>query len=137
MLDSIKVSILSPGMNEDGKLEEIGVPAQLVSYYFSKYGVISTRTTDFQIMFLFSMEITKGKWEALSDLLISFKNDYDNNISLKKIFLELVKGREERYGNLGKESFQYLKKHNLEEYLNEIYSTLPEQTITPREAYKK
>lgn len=62
MLDPIKVSILSPGMNEDGELAEKGVPAQLISYYFSKYGVVPTRTTDFQIMFLFSMGISKGKW---------------------------------------------------------------------------
>ncbi|WP_291943042.1 arginine decarboxylase [Cetobacterium sp.] len=142
MLDPIKVSILSPGMNEDGELEEIGVPAQLVSYYFSKYGVVPTRTTDFQVMFLFSMGITKGKWGTLLDLLISFKKDYDNNTPLRKIFPELVEGREERYGDLGmkdlgNEIFEYLREHNLGKYLNEAYSTLPEQAMTPREAYKK
>ena len=31
MLDPIKVSILSPGMGEDGKLEKTGVPAALVN----------------------------------------------------------------------------------------------------------
>lgn len=31
MLDPIKVSILAPGMGEDGELEETGVPAALVT----------------------------------------------------------------------------------------------------------
>ncbi|MGL5427412.1 MAG: arginine decarboxylase [Cetobacterium sp.] len=142
MLDPIKVSILSPGMCDDGELGNVGVPAELVAYYFSKYGVVPTRTTDFQVMFLFSMGITKGKWGTLLDLLIAFKKDYDNNTPLVKIFPELVKGREERYGNLGMkdlgdEIFHYLKEHNLGKYLNEAYSTLPEQMITPRQAYNK
>lgn len=142
MLDPIKVSILSPGMCDNGDLADIGVPAELVAYYFSKYGVVPTRTTDFQVMFLFSMGITKGKWGTLLDLLIAFKKDYDNNTPLGKIFPELVKGREDRYGtlgmkDLGDEIFHYLKEHNLGKYLNEAYSSLPEQVITPRQAYNK
>ena len=142
MLDPIKVSILAPGVKEDGNLEETGVPAQLISYYFSKYGVVPTRTTDFQIMFLFSMGISKGKWGTLLDLLTSFKREYDNNTPLKKIFPELVEGREERYANLGMKDlgnqiFAYLKNNNLGKYLNEAYSTLPEQIMSPREAYNK
>ncbi|MBC2850522.1 arginine decarboxylase [Cetobacterium sp. 8H] len=142
MLDPIKVSILAPGMKDDGNMDEVGVPAQLISYYFSKYGVVPTRTTDFQIMFLFSMGISKGKWGTLLDLLVSFKKEYDNNTPLAKIFPELVAGRNERYEelgmkDLGNEMFEYLKEHNLGKYLNEAYSNLPEQVMTPREAYNK
>lgn len=35
MLDPIKVSILAPGMGEDGELEETGVPAALVTAAWS------------------------------------------------------------------------------------------------------
>ncbi len=62
MLDPIKVSILAPGMGEDGELEETGVPAALVTARLGRHGIVPTRTTDFQIMFLFSMGVTRGKW---------------------------------------------------------------------------
>ncbi|MBO5689845.1 MAG: arginine decarboxylase, partial [Lentisphaeria bacterium] len=62
MLDPIKVSILGPGMDETGKMQNHGVPAALVSNYIYYEGIVPTRTTDFQLMFLFSMGITKGKW---------------------------------------------------------------------------
>ncbi len=62
MLDPIKVSILAPGMGEDGKMQDQGVPAALVSYYLYQEGIIPTHSTSFQIMSLFSMGITKEKW---------------------------------------------------------------------------
>lgn len=55
MLDPIKVSILAPGMGDDGELEASGVPAALVTAWLGRHGIVPTRTTDFQIMFLFSM----------------------------------------------------------------------------------
>ena len=77
MLDPIKVSILAPGMGDDGKLEKTGVPAALINAYFNRFGIVPTRVTDFQIMFLFSIGITKGKWGTLLTNLLAFKRDYD------------------------------------------------------------
>ena len=65
MLDPIKVSILTPGMGDDGKLEKSGVPAALVTAWLNRFGIVPTRVTDFQVMFLFSIGITKGKWGTL------------------------------------------------------------------------
>ena len=77
MLDPVKVSILSPGMGEDGKLEKSGVPAALVNAWFNRFGIVPTRVTDFQVMFLFSFGITKGKWGTLLTNLLAFKRAYD------------------------------------------------------------
>ena len=79
MLDPIKVSILTPGMGEDGKLEKTGVPAALVNAWFNRFGIVPTRVTDFQVMFLFSIGVTKGKWGTLLANLLAFKRDYDAN----------------------------------------------------------
>ena len=65
MLDPVKVSILAPGMGDDGQVEKTGVPAALVNAFFTRFGIVPTRVTDFQIMFLFSIGITKGKWGTL------------------------------------------------------------------------
>ncbi len=141
MLDPIKVSILSPGMGEGGQLLETGVPAALVTLWLAHYGIVPTRTTDFQIMFLFSMGITKGKWGTLVNSLISFKRNYDNNTPLKKVLPKLAEGCDKTYANmglkeLGDKMFSYLKANNPSASLNQAYSTLPEVVMSPRDAYQ-
>lgn len=141
MLDPIKVSILAPGMGDDGRLLDTGVPAAIVTQYLTRFGIVPTRTTDFQIMFLFSMGITKGKWATLVNTLLSFKRHYDSNTSLKSVLPDLVTEYPEIYGHmgikdLGDKMFSYLKLHTPSDKLNAAYSTLPEAIITPRSAFE-
>ncbi|WP_305374143.1 arginine decarboxylase [Photobacterium leiognathi] len=141
MLDPIKVSILAPGMGDDGKLLDSGVPAALVTQYLTRFGIVPTRTTDFQVMFLFSMGITKGKWATLVNTLLSFKTHYDSNTPLKNALPDLVAAHPDVYGHLGLKDlgdkmFGYLKQHTPSEMLNAAYSTLPKADITPRAAFE-
>ncbi|QDF65718.1 arginine decarboxylase [Shewanella sp. SNU WT4] len=141
MLDPIKVSILSPGMGDDGQLLDSGVPAALVTQYLGRFGIVPTRTTDFQVMFLFSMGITKGKWATLVNTLLSFKKHYDANTPLREVLPDLANGHPAVYGemglkDLGNKMFAYLKEHNPSEKLNAAYSNLPEAIITPRAAFQ-
>ncbi|EMT6576231.1 MULTISPECIES: arginine decarboxylase [Providencia] len=142
MLDPIKVSILSPGMGDDGKLLDSGVPAALVTAWLNHYGIVPTRTTDFQIMFLFSMGITKGKWGTLVNALLSFKRHYDNNTALKKVLPEVVEAAPEIYSemglrDLGNKMFVYLQKNNPGGQLNQAYEQLPTVMMSPRDAYQE
>ena len=98
MLDPVKVSILAPGMGDDGKLEKTGVPAALINAYFNRFGIVPTRVTDFQIMFLFSIGITKGKWGTLLTNLLAFKRDYDSNRPIVEALPEIAAQYPERYG---------------------------------------
>ncbi|MGL5037831.1 MAG: arginine decarboxylase [Aeromonas sp.] len=141
MLDPIKVSILAPGMGEDGELQEKGVPAALVTAWLGRHGIVPTRTTDFQVMFLFSMGVTKGKWGTLVNTLLSFKKHYDANTKLSQVLPELAKDFPDAYGDLGlrdlgDQMFAYLRKHNPGAKLNAAYSSLPEARVTPRQAYQ-
>ena len=142
MLDPIKVSILAPGMGDDGKFKSSGVPAALVSAYLYRQGIVPTRTTDFQLMFLFSMGITKGKWSTLLNALIKFKMLYDANAPLSDVLPELTA----QYGDfyrmmglreLGERMFGYLKREEPNQRLNEAFNTLPQAEMTPREAFLK
>jgi len=142
MLDPIKVSILSPGMGEDGKLEKTGVPAALVNAWFNRFGIVPTRVTDFQVMFLFSIGITRGKWGTLLTNLLAFKRDYDANRPLAHSLPEIAAQYPERYGkvgmrDLGDELFEYLRENRPGDVLNAAYETLPATDITPREAYER
>jgi arginine decarboxylase len=142
MLDPIKVSILSPGMGEDGKLEKSGVPAALVNAWFNRFGIVPTRVTDFQVMFLFSIGITKGKWGTLLTNLLAFKRAYDSNLALAEVLPEIVAQYPGRYRNvrlrdLGDELFDYLCKNRPGDLLNAAYESLPDADMTPREAYER
>jgi arginine decarboxylase len=142
MLDPIKVSILAPGMGEDGKLEKTGVPAALMNAYFTRFGIVPTRVTDFQVMFLFSIGITKGKWGTLLTNLLSFKRDFDSNKAIADALPEIAAQYPARYRNvglhdLGDELFEYLREQRPGDVLNAAYQSLPKADMTPREAYER
>ena len=142
MLDPVKVSILAPGMGEDGRLEKTGVPAALVNAWFNRFGIVPTRVTDFQVMFLFSIGITKGKWATLLTNLLAFKRDYDANRPVAHSLPEIAAQHPARYGNvgmrdLGDELFDYLRGNRPGDVLNAAYETLPKADMTPREAYER
>jgi arginine decarboxylase len=140
MLDPIKVSLISPGMGDDGQLEKSGVPAALVNAWFNRFGIVPTRVTDFQVMFLFSIGVTKGKWGTLLTNLLAFKRAYDANRPLSEVLPEIVAQYPDRYRNvrlhdLGDELFEYLRKNRPGELLNAAFQGLPDADMTPREAY--
>jgi arginine decarboxylase len=142
MLDPIKVSLLSPGMGPDGKLEKTGVPAALVNAWFNRVGIVPTRVTDFQIMFLFSIGISKGKWGTLLTNLLGFKRAYDANRPVEEVLPEIATQYPDRYRNiglhdLGDELFEYLRKNRPGELLNAAFESLPKADMTPRQAYER
>ena len=141
MLDPIKVSLLTPGMGDDGRLLDEGIPAELFTAFVSRFGIVPTRTTDFQVMFLFTIGITKGKWATLINTLLAFKRLYDTNAPLYEVLPELVKDHFERYGkkglrDLADEMFAFLKEDDPGAVLNDAYSSIPVPAITPRSAFQ-
>ena len=142
MLDPIKVSIITPGMGDNGKIQSSGVPAALVSAYIYQEGIVRTRTSDFQLMFLFSMGITKGKWGTLVNRLLNFKDFYDKNRPVSEVLPSLAVRYPEQYGRIGLHElgdimFDYLRRENPGEILNQAFAVLPEQILSPRNAYMK
>jgi arginine decarboxylase len=142
LLDPIKVSLLSPGMGDDGELEKTGVPAALVNAWFNRFGIVPTRVTDFQIMFLFSIGITKGKWGTLLTNLLAFKRAYDSNLPLAEVLPEIVAQHPDRYRNvrlhdLGDELFDYLREDRPGDRLNAAFEMIPHAELTPRAAYER
>ena len=142
MLDPIKASILAPGMEDDGKMAPFGVPAALVGAFLYRRGIVPTRTTDSQLMFLFSMGITRGKWSTLINALLAFKKVYDQNIPVKEILPELAAAFPEQYKkislrDLGEKMYSFLRENEPNSLLNNAFSALPAQVMTPRSAYNK
>ena len=90
MLDPIKFGIVCPGMKTDGQLDKTGIPADIVTAYLGRHGIVPSRTTDHMVLFLFSVGITKGKWGTLLNTLLDFKADYDRNAPLAEVLPALV-----------------------------------------------
>jgi arginine/lysine/ornithine decarboxylase len=142
MLDPIKVSILSPGMGDDGNLLEFGIPACVVTAYLGHLGIVVEKTTDFTILFLFSIGITKGKWGTLVNALLDFKRDYDANLELELCLPDLLSANQTRYAGMGlkdlsKEIFAAMKKNKTTAAMANAFGTLPKAEFSPVEAYEK
>jgi len=142
MLDPIKVSVLTPGVAAKGGLDNWGIPATLVTAYLHCRGIEVEKTTDFTILFLFSIGITKGKWGTLLNSLLDFKRDYDRNTSLVEVLPSLVSSHHERYRDLGlhdlsDQMFAQLNETEQTRWLAEAFSTLPAPVMTPSAAYQK
>jgi arginine/lysine/ornithine decarboxylase len=141
MLDPIKVSIVTPGVADKGGLDKRGIPASLVTKYLSVRGVEVEKTTDFTILVLFSMGITKGKWGTLLNALLDFKRDYDANAPLTQVFAGLAADHPGTYGSLGLRDladrmFTQLRDSRQTHWLAEAFSTLPKLVMTPSAAYQ-
>jgi arginine/lysine/ornithine decarboxylase len=138
MLDPIKVSILTPGVADRGGLDTRGIPASLVTSYLHCRGVEVEKTTDFTILFLFSIGITKGKWGTLLNALLDFKRDYDANAPLSQVLPHLTASAYDGLGlrDLADSMFAQLKASRQTHWLAEAFSTLPGLVMTPNAAFQ-
>ncbi|WP_263263437.1 Orn/Lys/Arg decarboxylase N-terminal domain-containing protein [Pseudomonas sp. RIT-PI-S] len=142
LLDPIKVSVLTPGMGEDGSLGEFGIPACVVSAYLGELGIVVEKTTDFTLLFLFSIGITKGKWGTLVNGLLDFKRDYDENLHLELCLPDLVRGNQERYGQMGLRDlcqaiFTGMREQGTASAMAHAFGQLPEARLSPVQAYER
>jgi len=142
MLDPIKVSVLSPGMGDDGELLEFGIPACVLTAYLSRQGIVVEKTTDFTILFLFSIGITKGKWGTLVNALLDFKRDYDSNLELELCLPELLAANQQRYTGMGlkdlaEDIFIAMKQNRTTATMAQAFGMLPQAEYSPVQAYEK
>ena len=142
MLDPIKFGIVCPGMKDDGQLDTNGIPADIVTAYLGRHGIVPSRTTDHMVLFLFSIGITKGKWGTLLNTLLDFKVDYDRNAPLAEVVPTVVAAAPSRYAgkglkDLGDEMWAHLRKSKQGHWQAQAYATLPMPKMTPRRAFQR
>ncbi len=84
-LDPVKVTILTPGMDEQGNMDEEGIPAALVAKFLDERGVVVEKTGPYNLLFLFSIGIDKTRAMGLLRGLTEFKRAYDLNLRVKNM----------------------------------------------------
>ncbi|WP_145502002.1 Orn/Lys/Arg family decarboxylase [Yersinia similis] len=141
MLDPIKAGIMVPGMGDDGKLSENGIPAAIVTAFLGQRGIVPSRTTDFMVLCLFSVGVTKGKWGTLINVLLEFKQHYDSNTPISVCLPDLAKNYPHQYAYKGlkvlcDEMFAYMKISEMDKLQAGAFSHLPTPVVLPRQAFQ-
>ncbi len=101
MLDPIKATIITPGLDIKGNFSnKFGIPAAIVTKYLAEHGVIVEKTGLYSFFIMFTIGITKGRWNTMVAALQQFKDDYDKNQPLWKVLPEFVQ-KQPRYEKVG------------------------------------
>ena len=141
MLDPIKATIITPGLNVKGDFDECGIPAAIVSKYLSEHGIIIEKTGLYSFFIMFTIGITKGRWNSMVTELQQFKDDYDQNLPLWRVLPEFVK-KHPRYERIGLKDLcnkihAMYKKYDVAKITNNMYLSNIETAMTPADAWAK
>jgi arginine/lysine/ornithine decarboxylase len=100
LLDPIKSTIITPGLDVSGKFAKTGIPASIVTKYLAEHGIVVEKTGLYSFFIMFTIGITKGRWNTLVTALQQFKDDHDRNLPLWKMLPEFV-AKHPRYERVG------------------------------------
>ncbi|MDO9050289.1 MAG: arginine/lysine/ornithine decarboxylase [Methylotenera sp.] len=142
MLDPIKATIITPGLDIHGDFsEEFGIPAAIVTKYLAEHGVIVEKTGLYSFFIMFTIGITKGRWNTMVAALQQFKDDYDKNQPLWKVLPEFVQKhpRYERMGlrDLCTQIHEVYKANDVARLTTEMYLSDMVPAMKPTDAFAK
>ncbi|MDR0736766.1 MAG: arginine/lysine/ornithine decarboxylase, partial [Zoogloeaceae bacterium] len=141
MLDPIKATIITPGLDVSGEFAEHGIPAAIVTKYLAEHGVIVEKCGLYSFFIMFTIGITKGRWNTLVTALQQFKDDYDRNHPLWKALPEFV-GKCPHYERVGLKDFcgkihTVYKENDVARLTTEMYLSDMEPAMRPADAFAK
>jgi len=139
MLDPIKSTIVTPGLNLNGKFDPTGIPAGIVSKYLTEHGVVIEKTGLYSFFIMFTIGITKGRWNTLLAALQQFKDDYEKNQPMWRILPDFCQ-QHKRYESMGLRDLcqhvhQLYASHDIARLTTEIYLSDLTPAMRPSEAY--
>ncbi len=141
MLDPIKATIITPGLNVDGEFGETGIPAAIVTRYLAEHGIIVEKTGLYSFFIMFTIGITKGRWNSMVTELQQFKDDYDSNQPLWRILPEFVASYPayEKVGlqDLCQQIHTVYKSNDVARMTTEMYLSNMEPAMKPADAFAK
>jgi arginine decarboxylase len=88
LLDPIKSTIITPGLDVSGKFAKTGIPASIVTKYLAEHGIVVEKTGLYSFFIMFTIGITKGRWNTLLTALQQFKDDHDRNAPMWRVLPE-------------------------------------------------
>ena len=142
MLDPIKLTFTTPGLDKNGIMSNEGIPASIVTNYLINHGIVCEKTDYYSFLMLNSIGTTKAKQGMLLSALFKFKELYDTDAPLAQIQPDLVKKYPEVYENVGLKNHcnqihSYYKEHKLLDKMQAAFQVIPDQAMKPAQAYHK
>jgi arginine decarboxylase len=139
MLDPIKATVVTPGLDVSGKFARTGIPASIVTKYLAEHGVIVEKTGLYSFFIMFTIGITKGRWNTLVTALQQFKDDYDKNQPLWRILPEFCAQQPsyERVGlrDLCQQIHDMYKANDVARVTTEMYLSDMQPSMKPSDAF--
>ncbi|MEQ1598001.1 MAG: arginine/lysine/ornithine decarboxylase [Methylotenera sp.] len=142
MLDPIKATIITPGLDIKGDFSnKFGIPAAIVTKYLAEHGVIVEKTGLYSFFIMFTIGITKGRWNTLVAALQQFKDDYDKNQPLWKVLPEFCQ-KQPRYEKIGlrdlcEQIHAVYKANDVARLTTEMYLSDMVPAMKPTDAFAK
>ena len=141
MLDPIKATIITPGLDVDGNFDDIGIPASIVSKYLAEHGIIIEKTGMYSFFIMFTIGITKGRWNSMVTELQQFKDDYDQNLPLWRVMPQFA-AKFPQYDKVGLRDLcnnihNVYKEYDLARITTEMYLSEMEAAMIPADAWAK
>ncbi len=141
ILDPIKATIITPGLAVNGDFADQGIPASMVTKYLAEHGVIVEKCGLYSFFIMFTIGITKGRWNTLVASLQQFKDDYDKNQPLWKVLPKFIQANPqyERVGLkcLCQEIHDTYKADNVARMTTEMYLSDMQPAMKPSDALAK
>jgi arginine/lysine/ornithine decarboxylase len=141
MLDPIKSTIITPGLSVDGGFDKTGIPASILTKYLAEHGIVVEKTGLYSFFIMFTIGITKGRWNTLLTALQQFKDDYDKNAPLWKILPEFCAAhrRYERMGlrDLCQAIHEVYTQGDIARLTTDMYLSDLQPAMKPSEAYAR
>ncbi|MBL0726703.1 arginine/lysine/ornithine decarboxylase [Piscinibacter sp. HJYY11] len=141
MLDPIKSTIITPGLDMSGKFAKAGIPASIVTKFLAEHGVVVEKTGLYSFFIMFTIGITKGRWNTLLTALQQFKDDYDRNAPLWRVLPEFVAQhpRYERMGlrDLSQAIHEAYAKSDIARLVTEMYLSDLQPAMKPSDAFAR
>ena len=140
MLDPIKATIVTPGLDINGRFAKEGIPASIVTKYLAEHGVVVEKTGLYSFFVMFTIGITKGRWNTLVTELQQFKTDYDANQMLWRVMPEFVQAfpQYERIGlrDLAQQVHENYRANDVARVTTEMYLSTMEPAMRPSDAFE-
>jgi arginine decarboxylase len=139
MLDPIKATVITPGLDVSGRFAKTGIPASILTRYLAEHGVIVEKTGLYSFFIMFTIGITKGRWNTLVAALQQFKDDYDKNQPMWRILPEFCQHfpRYERVGlrDLSQQIHEAYRANDVGRVTTEMYLSDMQPAMKPSDAF--
>ncbi|MBT9506788.1 arginine/lysine/ornithine decarboxylase [Rhodoferax sp.] len=139
MLDPIKSTVVTPGLDLNGKFAKTGIPASIVTKFLAEHGVVVEKTGLYSFFIMFTIGITKGRWNSMLTALQQFKDDYAKNQPMWRVLPEFCQ-KYPKYETMGladlcQHVHQLYAKYDIARLTTDMYLSDLTPAMKPSDAY--